>query len=114
VTYELKVDMPNLSKGQSVGITGLGEFENGKTYVISDEDHDRWQQANAILEDELDDNDLPTGRVVPRSPGTLLTALKNVEGLEIKKVSKDAKGREAEQKAVEMPENSPTAKEGGK
>jgi hypothetical protein len=52
--------------------------------------------------------------VVPRSPGTLLTALKNVEGLEVSKVSKDTKGREAEQKAVELPENSPTAKEGGK
>src|SRR3954447_7334283 len=99
--------MPNLSKGQSVGITGLGEFENGQTYVISEEDHAVWQAANAVLEDELDDKGLPTGHVVPRSPGTLLTAFKDVDGIQVSKASGKTKD---EPKSEDVP----TAKERGK
>jgi hypothetical protein len=111
VTYELKVDMPNLSSGQSVAIGGLGVFEQGKTYVISDEDHARWRSFNTAAVDEVDDKGVPTGRVVPRDPGTLLVAYKNVQGITITTASKDATGPSPE---GTPPPAVPPVEEGGK
>jgi hypothetical protein len=49
--YQLKLSLPNLSKGAKVGISGLGEFENGKTHTISSEQAERFRHANAEVVD---------------------------------------------------------------
>jgi hypothetical protein len=38
MAYSVKVDYPNMPKGQQVLISGLGTFENGSTAAVSDED----------------------------------------------------------------------------
>ena len=46
--YMLTVDSPNLAEGAPVFIRGLGSFENGKAYEISDEQDEAFRQANMV------------------------------------------------------------------
>ncbi|MCA9340346.1 MAG: hypothetical protein KDA17_05520, partial [Candidatus Saccharibacteria bacterium] len=48
--YVLTVDMPNLEKGMTVEIDGLGFFENGYAYDISKEQADAWRARQRTLE----------------------------------------------------------------
>jgi hypothetical protein len=67
--YELKIDLPNSSQDAPVELDGLGLFENGKTYIISDEDANDWRSRSTR----------------PGNP-TLLQAFKTTTGITIKKV----------------------------
>jgi hypothetical protein len=48
MSYTLKVDHPELGKGSTLQIPGLGEFENGKSYELEDETIKGWEQSHAL------------------------------------------------------------------
>lgn len=48
--YKLKVDMPSLSEGDRVAIVGLGEFEQGVSTDITDEQALAYREYHATLE----------------------------------------------------------------
>jgi hypothetical protein len=91
--YKITIDLPNLSKGQGVAINGLGEFANGKSYVIDEETHDQFRAVNTMQTDELDDKGNPTGNVLT-SLGPTLKQAKFPEGItvEVEKDDKPVKG----------------------
>jgi hypothetical protein len=104
--YKITIDLPNLSKGQGVAIIGLGEFENGKSYVIDEETQDQFRAVNATQVDEEDDKGRPTGRVLSNLGPTLKQA-KFQEGITVEAVKE-------EKKADESPKDDKAVKEGDK
>lgn len=47
MSYTVKVEMPNKSKGDKVQVYGLGTLENGKTVRVSDEQADLFRRLNS-------------------------------------------------------------------
>lgn len=91
MTYKITFDLPNLSKGQGVAITGLGEFENGSSYEITDEQHATYRQVTSRQVDETDDKGNPTGRVLTELGPTLLQTSFQ-EGVTVEKSKDSQKG----------------------
>jgi hypothetical protein len=103
--YKITFDLPNSSKGQGVAVNGLGEFQNGKSYDISDEQHDQYRAFNSVQVDELDAKDKPTGQVVTRIGPTLLQS-KFPEGITVEKTTEEVK----EEGSSEEPSAAPAEK----
>lgn len=82
--YRMKVDQPNLAKGEEVLIPGLGAFANGETHDITDEQAETYRQRNAVLEDVLDSKGQRTGRATSK-PGPPLIDV-NVHGITVEHV----------------------------
>ena len=53
--YTIAIDLPNLPEGSALEIDGLGEFQNGQTFDISDELADTYQARKAVLVSEYDE-----------------------------------------------------------
>lgn len=71
--YKITLNFPNLAKGAEVQIAGLGVFENGYEYVVSDEEAEAFRVHNQVVSTEVgkDDGSFTT----TASPGpTLLQA----------------------------------------
>jgi hypothetical protein len=99
--YKITFDLPNLSKGQGVAINGLGEFKNGRTYTITDDQHDQFRAFNVV---QVDDEE--TGQVVNKPGPTLLKALFQ-EGITVEKVTEEkASGPDSEEPQAAPPEKS--------
>ncbi len=62
--YVIKFDIPGLAKGAEVQIAGLGTFENGNEYVISDEEHDSFRRYHGTVTDK---NELELGATLLQS-----------------------------------------------
>lgn len=52
--FTVKVDMPNLPKGNKVQVHGLGQFENGKAVKVSDEQAETFRLMNATPQKQPD------------------------------------------------------------
>jgi hypothetical protein len=50
--YVLTVQVPTLRKGAAVQVPGLGEFENGYEYTLTDEQVDSFRTYNHAFDDE--------------------------------------------------------------
>lgn len=50
--YTVEVNMPNLAEGVEVEVDGLGVFENGGTYQLSDEEAQFFRQKHSHIETE--------------------------------------------------------------
>jgi hypothetical protein len=59
--YTIKFEYPNLSPGQVVQVPGLGEFENGKSHELTDEQVQAWRASNFSLLPVMDKANQPTG-----------------------------------------------------
>lgn len=53
--YSIAIDLPNLPEGGTLIIDGLGEFTNGTTTDVSEEDALSYQSRNAEIESDYDD-----------------------------------------------------------
>jgi hypothetical protein len=69
MSYKITFNLPNLPKGQGVAINGLGEFKNGSSYTIDNDQHDQFRAFNSV---QVDDEE--TGQVVTELGPTLLQA----------------------------------------
>lgn len=47
--YEMKLDFPNLNKGDLVEVDGLGVFENGASYQISEEEAEQYRSTRPTV-----------------------------------------------------------------
>ena len=97
--YQIKINQPNLAEGTELTILGLGTFENGKTYDISDEQVEAFREANQVDAGGFD-NDPESesfGVYVPNmQPGPHLTDV-SIHGVEVteaagKKAKSPSKG----------------------
>jgi hypothetical protein len=52
--YNLTIDLPNLAKGAEVDIDGLGRFENGGSYEISDDEAEAFRTKHQTVTSEYD------------------------------------------------------------
>jgi hypothetical protein len=52
MAFKLTIDMPNLGPDDKIAIMGLGEFQNGKSYEVSDELADSFRQAHSSVQDK--------------------------------------------------------------
>jgi hypothetical protein len=50
--YKLTVDMPNLNKGEVVNISGLGDFKNGSTTEVSEEQANQFRAFHQVYDNE--------------------------------------------------------------
>ena len=55
MSYTIALDYPNLPVGGTLIIDGLGEFENGQSYDISDEDAAQYQARKAVISSDYDE-----------------------------------------------------------
>lgn len=62
--FTIKVDMPNLSPGDTVQVHGLGSLENGKTVRISDEQAAMFMILNGSPVNEVGADGKPTGATI--------------------------------------------------
>jgi hypothetical protein len=51
-TYELTVQVPTLRKGAPVQVPGLGQFDNGYVYELTDEQVDSFRTYNHSFDDD--------------------------------------------------------------
>jgi hypothetical protein len=99
--YELSINMPNLAKGAEVQIAGLGTFENGSTYKITDEEHDSFRRYHGSVETAIDEETNESlGSELVVGP-TLIQASDNMYGVSVKKAKPET---EAEKKKREEAE----------
>lgn len=83
--YKMTVQLPNLPKGAEVAIDGLGVFENGYEYDISEEQANTFRARNAA---QLFSHDKDGNLEVKTEQGpTLLQAYKKDDGIEVVKMS---------------------------
>lgn len=54
--HTISIDLPDLPKGTEVEVDGLGKFENGYTYDITDEQADYFRIKHQTLHTELGEN----------------------------------------------------------
>lgn len=79
--YDITLDYPDRSKGDTVEIDGLGVFENGYSYTISDEEADAFRQHHMVQHHEWDEdgNMTTTTRLGP----TVLQAFKKNDAVTV-------------------------------
>jgi len=68
MAFKLTIDMPNLAPDGKVAIMGLGEFQNGKSYEVSDELAEAFRQAHATVQDKRGDKGELLGSEMVLSP----------------------------------------------
>lgn len=89
MSYQLKLSLPNVGKGGTVAIDGLGEFENGKEHTVSEDDALRFRHARATVESTTDKDGVTEAKEV-LGP-TLVEAFKGVEGIDVSKKAEATK-----------------------
>jgi len=98
--YKLELDLPNVGKGVEVYLDGLGIYENGKDYEITDEQANAFRVAHQVVTYHTDEE---TGTVThtTEEPGpTVLEYFKDREGVS---VSTDKKSEPAKKAAASSP-----------
>ena len=87
--YKLTVDQPHLGDEGTVYIHGLGTFQNGKTYLVSDELALNFETINAVDKGEIDsDSESETfGSYIPKvsSGSPLDVAAESMYGITVTK-----------------------------
>jgi hypothetical protein len=86
--YVITIDNPGLPKGAGVQIAGLGTFENGSEYVVSDEEHDNFRRYHGKVEPVRNKEGEIVGSELQLGP-TLLQS--NIYGVEVKTEEKSKK-----------------------
>jgi hypothetical protein len=89
--FKLKLALPNLAKGATVHIAGLGELENGKEYIIKEAAHQAFRIAHATAKSG-DYNEHGRRKLTQVLGPTLLEAFKNVEGYTVTEVKETTGG----------------------
>ena len=87
MAYKLKVDVEGLPKGTPVQIAGLGEFENGSTYTVSEDEHDAFRRYHGRVVPALGEEQEIVGTEVELGP-TLIQS--NIHGVEVTKVKRQS------------------------
>jgi hypothetical protein len=112
VSYKLTVNLPNQAPGTTVLITGLGEFENGKAYEITDSQAATFRTAQGKAVSETDDK----GRVTyGYELGPELTEARFAEGVTVEEVQQGAQEepKSAPKTAPRTQTTKPAEKKGG-
>lgn len=81
VVYKLTVDVPGSPEGEVFQIPGLGEFENGASYEISNEEAANYQLYHSTM--VLDKK----GNFISKLGPTLKSAAKSMHGVTVTSVS---------------------------
>jgi hypothetical protein len=70
VYYRITIQQDNLPEGAEVQIAGLGAFENGQSYNVSEEEHDRFRSQHSHQQDVIDPvtDRVLSAEVVPGPP----------------------------------------------
>src|SRR5262252_2650878 len=69
MTFRLKFDNPHAGEGAQLAIHGLGVFENGKTYDVSDEAAEQFRRMNSTVQQEYNEEGMATSsELVPGPP----------------------------------------------
>jgi hypothetical protein len=89
VGYKIKVDLPNRPKGAEISIPGLGAFENGKTYDVTDEQAGAFRRARGKMVDDVDGEGNKVGNKLEPCPP--LDELQ-IHGVSVEKTSEKAQG----------------------
>jgi hypothetical protein len=105
VPYKMKVDQPNLAKGEKILIPGLGAFANGETHDITDEQAEGFRRYNMVLKDVLDDNGQRTGRVTEELGLSLTDA--NIYGVKVEQLNEPKTAPTKPQPNVKVTPNNP-------
>jgi hypothetical protein len=79
--YEITLDFPDRSKGDTVEIDGLGVFENGYSYTVSDEEAEAFRLHHTTQQHEWDkDGNMTT--TTEKGP-TLLQAFQGNDSVDV-------------------------------
>lgn len=82
LVYEVTVNQPGLPKGELVQIPGLGEFENGSTFDVDEDQHNAFRTYHSGQEMAQDDDGAWYVSNVKPGP-TLLQAFPEGTALEV-------------------------------
>jgi hypothetical protein len=101
VVYELDVDVEGLPKGEPLQIMGLGVFENGSSYLITESEAERYRLMNATMEPIVDeDTQAVLGAEYTKSPTLLQLSDSLPEGITVSKHGESAEEKKARQEAA--------------
>jgi hypothetical protein len=108
VPYKFTVELPSLAKGTKVQIYGLGEFPNGETTMVSDEEAEVFRALNATI--TTDDSGVNHSQLAPK-----LTEVEFQEGITVEEVSPPKQEAPKTPAAEKTPAaaQAPTTEEGG-
>lgn len=88
--YKITLNLPGLSKDDSVTIDGIGELKNGDTYEVSAEEAEAFRNAHMRPVESVDSSSGETR--VENQPGpTLYEAFKDHEHITVETVTKRKK-----------------------
>lgn len=82
VKYVLELDVPGLVKGEGVEIPGLGVFENGGSYDITEEEAERYRDMHSVVDYGFDDEGVQTESITRRGE-TLLQRSHSMNGITV-------------------------------
>lgn len=114
--FEITYNDPALPKGTVVTVDGLGNLENGKSVVVSGEQHEQFRNHNKKQNFGWDNNG---SLIVEEEPGPTLTqAFKDHEHIKVKSVKSDTgptvSTDPVQPQAPEAPEDATNTEEGEK
>jgi hypothetical protein len=82
VAYELELDLPGHPKGEGVQIPGLGTFENGSVYEVTEEEAQSYRVYHTRQVQQTDEHGNVLGADTELGP-TLLQAFRKYEGITV-------------------------------
>lgn len=88
--YKLTVDLPDLPKGELVQIPGLGTFENGSSYEVTQEEADGYRVYHQFVKPVTNKDGAIVGAETELG-NTLLEAAKTMYGVEVETVGNKKK-----------------------
>lgn len=100
--YIVEVDMPNLAKGSTVEIDGLGLFPNGEARPVSADEAAAYR-ARHVRQETTTDEEGRMIQILVEAP-TLLMAFKKVEGVNVRTMSKEERDMFYEDDAPSQPD----------
>jgi len=104
IVYEVKIDQPNLPEGEPIQIPGLGTFENGGTYDVSEAEAEAYRSFHTRQVPKIDEETQSiVGADVELGP-TLAQAAENMYGVSVEEVNKTVT---VEDDSKDFPETEP-------
>jgi hypothetical protein len=115
IVYEVKIDQPNLPEGEPIQIPGLGTFENGGTYDVSEAEAEAYRSYHTRQVPKIDpETKAYLGADVELGP-SLADVAESMYGVTVEEVDKTVTVEEGTKDFPETePDETPTPAEPSK
>lgn len=106
IAYEIEINQPNLPEGEPIQVPGLGTFENGQTYDVTEEEGNSYRAFHSYQEPIIGENNEVLG--ANTLPGRdLAEAFEGAYGITVTKTDKTIQVDDEEEAFTPAPDNDP-------